>query len=114
MSTCLTENKIVLKTKVFLKAPISNRIFTKYPKVSDFLQGAPHVAARLEAAPVGVDVHMADGLLYPDAETQRTPSVGVEDVHEVGVIWREAPVGVFALKVRSGWIQTFRKRKAMQ
>ncbi|MEQ2218231.1 hypothetical protein XENOCAPTIV_000337, partial [Xenoophorus captivus] len=69
------------------------------------------VAARLEAASIGVNIQMADGLLYPDAETQGTPSESVEDVNEVGIIWREAPVGMFAFKVRSSWIQAFRKRR---
>lgn len=45
-------------------------ILTKYPKVSNLLQGPPEVAAGLEAASVGVNVYVANGLLDPDAETQ--------------------------------------------
>lgn len=43
---------------------------TEQAEVSDLLQRPPQVAAGLEAAPVGIDVHMADGLLDPDAEAQ--------------------------------------------
>ena len=42
-------------------------ILTKQSIVSDLLQGAVQVAARLEASAVGVDVHVAHRLLDADA-----------------------------------------------
>lgn len=54
---------------------------------------------------------MADGLLDPDAETQRAPRESVEDVHKVSVVWGETPVGVHPLKVRTSWVQTCRQRQ---
>lgn len=81
-------------------------VLTKYPKVSDLLQSAPEVAARLEAASVGVNVHVTDGLLDPDAEARGASSEGVEDVHEVSVVRRQPPVSVHPLKVRTSRVQT--------
>ena len=49
---------------------------------------------------------MAHRLLDADAEAQRAPGEGVEDVHEVSVVRGEPPVGVLALEVRAGGIQT--------
>lgn len=43
-------------------------VLTKYPKVSDLLQGPPEVAAWLEATSIGVNIYMADRLLDPNAE----------------------------------------------
>lgn len=86
-------------------------ILTKYPKVSDLLQGSPQIAARLEAASVGVNVNVAHRLLDPDAETQGAPREGVEDVYKVSIVWGEASVGVLALKVWTSWIQTCRQRQ---
>lgn len=83
-------------------------ILTKYPKVSDLLQSAPEVAAWLEAASVGVNVDMADRLLDPDAETQGAPCEGVEHVHEVSIVRREASVCVHPLKVWASRVQTYR------
>lgn len=54
---------------------------------------------------------MADGLLDSNAETQRAACEGVKDIHEVSIIWGEAPVGVFALEVGTSGIQTFRQRR---
>ena len=85
-------------------------VLTEHPKVSDLLKGAPEVAARLEAATVWVNVHVADRLLDADAEAQAAPCEGVEDVHEVSIIWGQAPVGVLPLKVRTSWVQTCRHR----
>lgn len=85
-------------------------ILTKYPKVSDVLQSAPEVAAWLEAASVGVNVHMTDRLLDPDAEPQEVPCEGVEHVHEVSIVRREASVCVHPLKVRASWVQTYRSQ----
>lgn len=82
---------------------------TKYPKVGNLFQGSPEVAAWLEAASVGVNVYMSNRLLDPDAETKGAPCESVEDVHKVGVIRGEAPVGVFPLKVRTSWVQTCRQ-----
>lgn len=53
---------------------------------------------------------MADGLLDPDAETQGAPREGVQDVHKVGVVGGEAPMGVHPLKVGAGRVQTCRWR----
>lgn len=83
-------------------------MLTKYPKVSDLLQSAPEVAAWLVAASVGVDVDMTDRLLDPDAETQGPPCEGVEHVHEVSIVRREAPVCVRPLKVWASRVQTYR------
>lgn len=54
---------------------------------------------------------MSDRLLDSDAETQRAACEGVKDIHEVSVIWGEAPVGVLALEVGTSGIQTFRQRR---
>jgi len=81
-------------------------ILTKQSIVGDLLQGAPEVAARLEAPSVGVDVHVAHRLLDADAETQGAPGEGVQHVHKVGVVRGEAAVGVLPLKVWAGWIET--------
>lgn len=81
-------------------------VLTNYPKVSDLLQSAPEVAARLEAAAVGVNVDMTDGLLDPDAETQGASREGVEDVHKVSVVRRQAPVSVHPLKAWASRVQT--------
>lgn len=83
-------------------------VLTKYPQVSDLLQSTPEVAPRLEAASVGVNVHMTDGLLDPDAETQGASREGVEDVHKVSVVGRQPPVGMHALKVWASRVQTCR------
>lgn len=84
---------------------------TKYPKVSDLIQGPSQVAAGLEAASVGVDVHVAHRLLDSDAEAQRAPGEGVQHVHKVSIVGGEAPVGMHPLKVGTGWIQTCRRRR---
>lgn len=81
-------------------------VLTKYPKVSDLFQSTPEVAARLEAASVGVNVDVTDRLLDPNAETQRASREGVQDVHKVRVVRRQPPVSVRPLKVRTGRVQT--------
>lgn len=86
-------------------------VLTEKPKVCNLLQGPSEVAAWLEAASIGVNVHMANRLLDPNAETQGAPREGVQDVHKVSIIWRETPVGVLPLKVRTSWVQTCRKTK---
>lgn len=53
---------------------------------------------------------MANGLLDPDAEAQRAPREGVQDVHKVGVVGGEAPVGVHPLEVGTGRVQTCGRR----
>lgn len=88
-------------------------LLTKYPIVSNLLQGPSEVAAWLEAASVGVNVHMANRLLNPDAETQGAPCEGVEDVHKVSIIRGETSVGVHPLKVRTGRVQTCRQRQGV-
>lgn len=87
------------------------RSLTKYPEVCDLLQGPPHVAAGLEAASIGVDVHVAHGLLDSDAEAQRAPGEGVQHVHKVSVVGGEAPVGMHPLKVGTSWVQTCGQRR---
>lgn len=81
-------------------------ILTKNPIVSDFFQGTSEVATRLEASSVGVNVHMPDRLLDPNAESQRASCESVKHVNEVSVVRREASVGVLALEVRTSWVQT--------
>lgn len=44
------------------------------------------VAARLEGAPVGVNVHVSKGPLDADAAVRGPPGVGVQDVHELRVV----------------------------
>lgn len=88
-------------------------ILTKYPKVGNLLQGPPEIAAWLEAASIGINVYVAHRLLDPNAETQGTPREGVEDIYKMSIVWREAPVGMFALKVWSSWIQSYRQRKGV-
>lgn len=85
---------------------MSRSSLTEKAEVGNLLQRPPQVAARLEAAPIGIDVHVADGLLDPDAEAQRAPREGVQDVHKMRVVGGEAPVGVHPLKVRTGRVQT--------
>lgn len=51
---------------------------------------------------------MADRLLDPDAEAQGAPCEGVEHVHEVSVVRREASVCVHPLKVWASRVQTYR------
>lgn len=57
-------------TAVCLSQQAVHSSLTKQAKVSDLLQRPPQVAAGLEPSPVGVDVHVANGLLDPDAEAQ--------------------------------------------
>lgn len=89
---------------------MSRSSLTEQAEVSDLLQRPPQVAARLEAAPVGIDVHVANRLLDPDTEAQRAPREGVQDVHKVGIVGGKAPVGVHPLKVGTGRVQTCGRR----
>lgn len=70
----------------------------------DALQGDSHqrvldVAARLEGSPVGVDVDVPHGSLDADAAVRGPSGVGVEDVHELGVVGGE---GVLVVRVFEG------------
>lgn len=56
---------------------------------------------------------MSDRLLDPDTESQGASCESVQDVDKVSVVWREAPVGVLALKVRTSWVQTCRHRQTV-
>lgn len=68
-----------------------------------------HVAQRaagLNLAAVGVDVDVPDGPLDADADAQSFPRVGVQDVHEVGVIGGQALLLLHVLKQGPRRVQT--------
>lgn len=83
---------------------IDKTFLTKYAKVCDLLQGSSKVAARLEAASIGINIYMANRLLDANAQTQRASSESVKDIYKVSVVWRQASVSMFTLKVRTGWV----------
>lgn len=65
------------------------------------------VAARLESAPVGVNVNVAHGSLDADAAARRAPGVGVQDVHKLGIVSGQSVLDVCVFKVGTCWIQTY-------
>lgn len=69
------------------------------------------VAARLESAAVGVNVNVAHGFLDADAAARGAPGVGVQDVHELGIVSGQSVLDVCVFKVGTCWIQTYGERE---
>lgn len=63
------------------------------------------VAARLEGAPVGVEVIVGNGLFDAHTQTHVLPGKGMNSIHKIGIIWRKALVGGSSLKHRSCRVQ---------
>lgn len=57
-----------------------------YAVGGDELHGVLNVAARLEGAAVGINVHVTHGSLDADAEVRRASGVCVQDVHKGGIV----------------------------
>jgi len=68
-------------------------------------EGVLDVAARLEGASVGVDVHVAHGPLDADAAVRQAARVGVQDVHELGVTRGQDVLVVGVLEGGPGGVQ---------
>lgn len=74
-------------------------------------QGILDVAARLEGASIGVNVDVAHRPLDADAAVWGAPGVGVQDVHELGVISGQSALVICMLEGGTSRIQTLGWRK---
>lgn len=63
------------------------------------------VAARLEGAPIGVEVIVGNGLLDAHTQAHVLPGKGMNGIHKIGIIWRKALVGGSSLKHRARRVQ---------
>lgn len=70
-----------------VSAPGRTSLLTVQAVLGDVLVEIQEVAARLEGAPVGVEVVVCDGLLDAHTQAHVLPGEGVDGVHKVGVIW---------------------------
>lgn len=69
------------------------------------------VTARLECAPVGVNVDVPHGSLDADAAVRGSSGVGVQDVHELGVVGGEGVLVVRVFKGGTCGIQAYRRKR---
>ena len=80
----------------------------------DAHQGVLDVAAGLEGASVGEDVDVAHGPLDADAAVRRAPGVGVQHVHELGVLLGQDVLVGGVLEGGPSRVQSCRGRKTMR
>ena len=76
------------------------------PPLGDSNQRVLDVAARLEGASVGVNIDVSHGPLDADAAVRGAPGVGVQDVHELGIVPGQGALVVSVLEGGTGRIQT--------
>lgn len=86
---------------------------TVYAVGGDELHGVLNVAARLEGATVGVNVHVTHGSLDADAEVRRASGVCVQDVHKGGIVRWQTPRTVCILKAGARRVQTWKNRRKL-